>query len=558
MEVFSHVHPAVMPRPLACVPVLRVCRYWRSLLFRTPHFWSNLLGLPSWKLWNRRHQLCRFKAALWRSGSTTLSLSVPYCDKVIANILTSEASRIASLKVGPTMQCRVKNIAQVLERDMPRLTHLAILQSSGQHSESTLNIDFSRHRNVRVLELERTYIFTPISPYASLSHLKLQYCVIRPAPTSDDVRTLYAVHNALEFFPNLETLSITHCLADDDPSGLSGPPPEPTKTIELPRLRLLELHDIPTYMIPFLSRLAFPPTTALVLEPAYRRDRYLGAPPVPLFPGINPAPTPSPHASLSLHLDFTNPHASHAFWKTHCDPNPSDSDGTGATIAVPVRPVRVVLPNAAGYGLLVAQFSRELAGALGPLTTLTARGASGAWAYWGCVLPALPRLRSLAYDAGREETKEVVDLLGTRTVCPELVRLGLVWHVPPRVEVGEPGVWRALSVLGRGGEDGDSDRFGGGDAGLPMGRGRGRGGRDEEEDVARSLGRFCDALRASLVERASGTCERIREVVVAPRQWRYDGTQAAFEEWQMALAEQRLRERLGDLVEDITIVKDLY
>ena len=89
MEIFSHVHPAVVPR--SHIPVLRVCRYWRRLLFRTSEFWDNLLSLPTWDGWNSKYHIGPFRAALARSAYASLSLSVPYYIQAIASTLILHA-----------------------------------------------------------------------------------------------------------------------------------------------------------------------------------------------------------------------------------------------------------------------------------------------------------------------------------------------------------------------------------------------------------------------------------------------------------------------------------
>ena len=96
MEVFSHVHPAVIPRPR--VPVLRVCQYWQRLIFRTPRFWANLLSLPTWKAWNPRHHNGRFQAVLAQSAPERLVLSVPYSNEEIVDSLILHAGRFPRSK----------------------------------------------------------------------------------------------------------------------------------------------------------------------------------------------------------------------------------------------------------------------------------------------------------------------------------------------------------------------------------------------------------------------------------------------------------------------------
>ncbi|KAM5543948.1 hypothetical protein V8D89_002565 [Ganoderma adspersum] len=532
IEIFSHLHPAgVINRRR--VPVLHVGQYWRSLLFRAPQFWSNLLSLPWWKL-SRPTQLDRFRAALSRSGSTSLSLPVRYWDEVIAGILASQASRISSLTVGPMVHC-IEKIAQLLEHDMPRLTHLVILESSLYHRGSTFVLDFSRHRNIRILELERTYILTPVAPYTSLCHLELRHCRIRPSPTSRPVRALHVVHSALEFFPNLETLSTVYSLSDDDSQGLSGPPlAKPRKAVHLPRLRLLEVCDFPAYIPAFLSHLVLPPTTALVLQPNIRRDLSPGPPTVPLFPGITGSDNHGPCASLSLHLKIDTYYL--ARWETH-----------GAGPETVVRPVRVTLglEEVPQYAEVVARFSRELGAALGGITALTATAEPVAREDWETVLAALPRLRSLMYGADIHYRREVLDLLaGTETgtpLCPELVHLGFMWDVPTKVDMRAEDEWRWLCDDDV--EDNESSI-----------------GPRHNWSLAVSLREFRDVLAERLERRGrDGTCAQIQKLWVAPRQWRFDYSDVVMEEWQRALAERCLRERLpGYLVEEISFVKDLF
>ncbi|KAI1792307.1 hypothetical protein LXA43DRAFT_1133881 [Ganoderma leucocontextum] len=531
MEVFSNVHPAVNPRRI--VPVLRVCSYWRRLLFRTPQFWANLLSLPTWMSWEPRCRMGRFSAALARSVPRSVAVSVPYCDGAIVDILTPHASRLSSLKVGPT-EYTVEYVARLLEQHIPRLTHLAILHSSWCYT-STLTLSFPLYPNIQALELQRTGLYTPVVPSISLCHLKLAQCAIRPYPSPDGrrVSALCAVHDALELFPNLETLAMTCSLSDDDRNGLIHPVPVLKKTVHLPRLRRLEIKDIPAYIPCFLSHLVFPSTTALVLEPAYNLDLSQGPTAVPLFPGI--VPLPAPHAELGLHLDFRGaPNEVLARWETR-------GDG--------VRPVRITLLGAAHNVTVVARFTRELVDALAPapgappargqgLTSLTAEGACGSWNYWDVLLPAVPGLRRLTYDTWWTEMQELVGVLGKRMasdgdgfVCAGLEHLGLVWHMPPGVDVGSEEEWEPLR------QHRDDD------------------GRDESE-LAASLRAFCDTLGACLVERAE-RCGRLQKLSVALHQWQLNGEGIVLQGWQMALAEQRLRDRLGDLVGAIAVVDEI-
>ncbi|KAI1787579.1 glycoside hydrolase, partial [Ganoderma leucocontextum] len=193
----------------------------------------------------------------------------------------------------------------------------------------------------------------PSEPFkTNLGALPLR-CTIRAWPTASHVHSLHSVHNALEFFPNVETLSLTYNLADKNRHGAL---PELAKTIHLPHLRHIVIEDVPIYIPHFLSHLAFPSTTSLVLEPAYRLT--LERPvTVPVFLSINPSPTPD--AELSLYLDFSKSEGL-ARWETH---------GADA------RPVRITLSGGLIRSLdTISHFTRELVRAFTPATALTAKG----------------------------------------------------------------------------------------------------------------------------------------------------------------------------------------
>ncbi|KAM5543964.1 hypothetical protein V8D89_002581 [Ganoderma adspersum] len=539
VEVFSHVHPVVMPRPR--IPVLRVCRYWRRLLFSTPRFWANLLSLPTWKTWNPKHHLGRFQAALVRSALESLILSVPYSNEAIVDILIPHASRLSSLKVGPTWY-DVEDMSPILEQHMPRLTRLIILRCCGYTQASTLNLNFSHYPNIQSLELERTHFCTPLAPYPSLCHLKLKHCTIRPSPTARSVPALCAVHDALDSFPNLETLSMACSLSDDDPYGHVRALPELTKAVHLPHLRHLEMADISAYIPHFLSHLVFPATTSLALEPAYRRDFCHRPTTVPLFPGLNPFP--APNAELSLHLDFREScnDGSPARWETH-------GDG--------VRPIRVTLPGAAFHPTIVCRFTRELAEALAPapalgVTSLTVEYTCFSRSYWERLLLELPGLRRAACGTTLT-TKHLAGTLGKRLPavaagdhggefpCARLEDLVLAWSLPHDIDLGR-GEEELVSSLqhwqgGHHKSDADSESTG--------------------SQLAASLSEFCDTLKSCLTARA-GHCEPIQRLSVSLRCECHRCKSSISERWQAALVEQWLRHALGHLVESVVVASEIH
>ncbi|KAI1792279.1 hypothetical protein LXA43DRAFT_351954 [Ganoderma leucocontextum] len=314
MEIFSNVHPTVVPRQRS-VPVLRVCRYWRKLVLKTPQFWANLLSLPIWDSWD----MCRIRVAVARSAPQSLTVSVPYHKPSVVDILVPHASRFSSLEF-PLFE--TKYLSRILEQDMPRLRHLAIC------SCPNLTLSFPRYPNIRSLQLERTKFYHPIAPCTSLRHLKLKCCNIHP-PSSGSV-SLVSVHDTLDLFPNLETLYMAYGLSHE---------PELMKTIHLPRLRRLEVVDVDIYFLKFLSHLVFPSTTSLVLKLLAPIQGPLEA---PVFPGINPSHAPD--AELSFTLDFLSLNR-FTYWETH---------GEG------VRPIRIAVAGPIRRHATIIPFTHAL------------------------------------------------------------------------------------------------------------------------------------------------------------------------------------------------------
>ncbi|PIL26998.1 hypothetical protein GSI_10137 [Ganoderma sinense ZZ0214-1] len=285
-----------------------------------------------------------------------------------------------------------------------------------------------------------------LMPHASrLSSFTLAHCAISSSLTALSVRALRILHSALEWFPNLETLSLTWTLSLGAHGRYRGLPAL-TKTVHLPRLRHIEIEDKSSYISHFLSHLSFPATTSLALEPSYGRSSRHWPTTVPLFPGINPSP-PAPTAELSLHLDFRGPRDDdRARWETRCD-------GHSA------RAVRVTLRRGAvSDAPTVCRFTRQLVDALAPapapgVTSLTVEGPFCDREYWEALLPDLPGLRHLAC-AGGDATKDIAGVLGTRLLssqsggffpCARLEELVVGWDLPLGIDLGPEEVeWQAL------------------------------------------------------------------------------------------------------------------
>ena len=533
IDIFSHLDPVVTPR--RHVPILGVCSYWRRLLLRTPQFWAKILSLPTWKSWYPRYHrsLDLFEVAMVRSAPQSLTLSIPSCDSYIADTLASHAIRISSLKVGPTWY-DLGNIAQVLEQRMPLLACLSILhQRSWWKNASTFALNFPIYPNIQTLEFDDTYFHTPVAPYTSLRHLKLKHCAIRPPPgTEGSVRALCAVHNALGLFPNLETLSLVYSLSDDDPRRiLRAAPVLKSETIHLPRLRHLELEDIPAYAHQFLSHLTFPAITSDVLEPAYAHDLSGRTLAVPLLPDINAFPTPTAELSLCL---YSRPARSGDEYIARWEMLTGDG----------VRAVRITLPSASrqhrGHdAALVARSTRELVAAFAPapspgVTSLDVQPYTYfASSEWTRVMLELPGLRSLACS-GPWMAKTLVDVLGERSsnpgggfLCTRLAHLSLGWELPRNTDLREGGEWDSLRW--------QSDVDG------------------PQKRLAVSLAEFYDTLKACLTKRV-GYCEPIRKLEVTLH-WEF--RRSVLEGWQVALVEQRLHHALRHLVGNVTVADEV-
>ncbi|KAM5534003.1 hypothetical protein V8D89_012323 [Ganoderma adspersum] len=546
VKVFSHVHPAVVYRRR--VPVLHVCRYWRMILFKIPQFWANLLSLPLSRSMNPNWRIGRFTAALALSAPLNLALSLPFWSLDVVDIVTLHASRLASLTIRPTFD--MEPIKRLFEQRMPHLRDLVVFNCT-RHWRNLPLLYFHQYPNVRSLQLRLTLYYSLVAPYASLHHLELTRCTMRAWHTSrvGYVPWLHSTHDALELFPNLETLILNHSLSEGD---WFGDLPKLTKTVHLPHLRRLEIKDIPICISDFLSHLALPLTTSLVLEPDYLipSGEPLLVPVVPVFPGTTPSP--APHAEISLHLDLRSPEEL-ARWETH-------GDG--------IRPVRVTLARAARLLASIAHFTRELAQVFEcAVTTLTVHGTwprklrytgSGgnlqpehsALEHWTTFLPDLARLRRIVCATGGA-SQEFVELLGQplpasggEFPCPGLEDLTLVWAMPY-----EAYCELLAEARGKGEGDSESEDSSSTSHGVPQG---GVGWPRPEYEA--SLGVFDNALGVCLEGRV-GHCVPLRKLtVVLPGSY---GGSVRLQRWQSTSVEQDLRDRLGHLVREVSVVDEV-
>ena len=546
MEVFANVHPAMTRQRR--VPILWVCRYWRKLVLKTSHFWASILSLQILYSKNLEWFRSRFTTALALSAPRSLILSLPFWSLDAADALLPHAGRITSLTLHLRSDIESTH-QQLFEQRLPGIRHLAFLNDYWNDSEP-----FTLHPNVRSLRLNIALFSASAAPCASLVHLKLIHCVIRTRDNNRVVRPMRALHDALGLFPNLETLSLAHSLSE---GRASGEPPELTKNVHLPRLRLLEMEDIPIYIPRFLSHLTFPSTTILILQPASRLSTEILVT-APVFPGINPSsPTPA-NAGLSLYLDFSTSGPPHYYprgivrWETH-------SGG--------LRPVRVTLPGAAHALDTVAHYTRELVRALAPapsrgVTVLTVAGNSvqreagglhlSAREYWTAFLPNLAGLRRLVCTTNRI-TQDLIDVLGrplprrgaaleSTYPCPGLADLAVVWDLRGASADGPPLEYFAMEA-----PEGfcDSESNGGSRRAEHAGR--------LSREVVTALVMLCADLGACLAARA-GRCGRIRRLSIALEGVGGGSADGQGCEGAFKLAEKQLREGFGPLVGELIVV----
>ena len=562
IEVFSNVHPSVLYSWR--LPILHVCRYWRSLVLKTPQFWANLLTLRKWHAPKFNWRIGRFTAALALSSPVDLTLSLPFGSLYeVVNIMASHANRLAFLKI--TSICGTRRL---LEQYMPRLRDLVIIDRSSWGPYLTLY--FQRYPTIGALRLGLTIFYSLTVPCTSLHHLELSRCAMHAleARTSrgySSLPSMRSVHDALDYFPNVETLILIRALFERHGYG-SRDHPELTGTVHLPRLRRLKIaEDGPIFVQRFLSHLAFPSTTSLVLELNPRFGiSYADLVPSPVFPSTNPSASGAPDddsnlsTSISLFLGLLSSEVLPLHWRMY-------NEGT--------RPVHITL-NAAARDLdTTTRFIHELVRALAPargVTALTAQGPvqrspdnirfhDSVREYWATFLPDLDaELRRLVCMTG-ETTKDFLRLLGKPLVrsgefpCARLKDLVLVWALPRE----------ACVELQLEDSDGGEQSEACGDAEELR---EGAASQDAEEgaeyhqtldtEVAASLRELCDALRACLAERA-GLCEPIQRLSVALRRSHRWYAYFKMLDWQVALVERQLQDALRHLVGEVAVVDEV-
>ncbi|RPD56510.1 hypothetical protein L226DRAFT_609996 [Lentinus tigrinus ALCF2SS1-7] len=269
MEVFSYLRPDFNRR--RGLAILRVCRIWTEVIFKTPQFWANLLAthqdatsLPKWKL-------DRFRIALKHSATLPLSLSFCGLSVVLAGLLRLHAHRIAELHVDMAKSI-TGPLNFILEADMPALHHLSINPWSRERcSRGELPNCYTRLPKtlpaLRSIRMAARHFTASIASSSPLLHVELTWCWCagcKPAQESEEYK-LDLLIRALAQCTALETLRMTMCLPEiEHPNaGELHRHGRGSRTIRatLPRLRLLFIDDKRRPMGALLQRLTFPPST---------------------------------------------------------------------------------------------------------------------------------------------------------------------------------------------------------------------------------------------------------------------------------------------------------
>ncbi len=268
MEIFSRVHPVDFSRRRGMF-MLRICRFWTDVLYRTPQFWSNVLAKHHVLTSLSDRKLERFRVALKYSGTRPLSLSFRALPIPLAELLCLHADRITALHVD--INIGVEGLDMLLEAKVPVLERLSITPwtspwviywRSGRHSS-----EYARLPNITALPALRSIRvasghFTDSIASSTLCHVDLIGCwcpACKAGRPDDQFRHLL---RTLAQCTSLETLRLKRCIPS---SPMARERRLPGSTI-LPRLRHLEVHDFGSGVSTLLAHLIFPTSTSLELK----------------------------------------------------------------------------------------------------------------------------------------------------------------------------------------------------------------------------------------------------------------------------------------------------
>ncbi|KAM5543947.1 hypothetical protein V8D89_002564 [Ganoderma adspersum] len=307
LEIFANLLPTQTRRRHG-LPVLRVCRRWRTLVLDTPQFWVNLIGQPLDATPGSRFrlELARLKFAIARSAALKLTLSWRGCNATAVDLFLPYTHRISSFIATFSNQDNVY-LSRFIESEYPFLEHLSLTYN--YPAFGPIAVCVSRFPRLRALQLIRSPILIPTTQCV-LQELDLLQVSFRD--TSDPHTARHDVGPILDLLNSTKCLE-TLCITDSLPEGIRGTSLSASRrTVRLPLLRTLAVRDDPRLIRVFFAYLEFPSTTTLSVE--IQTQRADGSTIVMPFPSsLNTIPADDADVSLVLKLDSS----AMAHWETY-------------------------------------------------------------------------------------------------------------------------------------------------------------------------------------------------------------------------------------------------
>ena len=292
MQIFVNTHPTLTHFDWVR-NMMVVCRRWKSVLVRTPHFWAALIRDSAWDLYGftstRRNAETwrRFSFAVEHSGSLPLDLYLTCVDDSAVDFLIPYRCRIVTLFVSQNRPQMGPAFTRLIAGEFALLERLSIAYGPivgarlGTHDQVPYaHIEPTLLPRLCALELPGSHLAV-VGPLRFLRHLTLQECgwdtwcsCSAQSSTCDDLLEV------LQHCQGLETLALRN---------MTGPVETIGRVVRIAGLRDLRIEGASGSASAFLTRLAFPPTTSLYLSidlgdarfmellPTYVRDAMLAA-----------------------------------------------------------------------------------------------------------------------------------------------------------------------------------------------------------------------------------------------------------------------------------------
>ncbi|KDQ51344.1 hypothetical protein JAAARDRAFT_532423 [Jaapia argillacea MUCL 33604] len=255
LEIFSIVAETWYPRtvedvrPSVCwLALTHVCHYWRELALNTPTLWTTIdVDLRDLR-WTR--------AFLERSQNTSLDLRIVSHEGVsdkshqdlLASIVSGTTHRLGKFKVFLNSNDLRKLLLSLENLSAPQLESLEILCSTSWRGDLVSTLFGNQVPHLRSLILDTVTVSWDSPLFKNLTYLS----IAQESRGSPETSTQFL--ECLRNSPLLEGLRLTYAI-----------PPlpqhtEPTRRIDLPRLRSFFLSDEDTNIGQFLPHLSIPGT----------------------------------------------------------------------------------------------------------------------------------------------------------------------------------------------------------------------------------------------------------------------------------------------------------